>query len=184
MALHQRQVIGAKVRDLLLGKTAAGERVYLNRFLTLRNRELPAVLVYPLSEEVDPASATTAPRELTRRLELAIDGLVAAEEAADTAMNALALEIEQALAADPYLAGESGDLILTDTELAVDTVGDRLVGRVALTFEVTYRTMAPEASLDMDDFLSAGVAQDLGGAVHEDEIAQDEFVVQEDSDES
>lgn len=181
---HQREAIGAKVRELLLGQTAAGLRVYLNRFLTLRNRELPAVLIYPLSETVDPDSARTAPRELTRRLELAIDGLVAAENEADVAMNALALQIETALQADPYLDGVAADSILTATDLAIDTVGDRLVGRVALTFEVTYRTLAIEASEDLDDFGKVHATQNVRGPVEEADAAHDVIVVQELPDES
>lgn len=177
---HQRAVIGAAVRDLLIAAgTDAGERVYLNRFLTVRNHELPAILVYPLSETVDPASGSTAPRELTRYLDLAIDGLVAAERDADARMNALSEQIEAALHADPYLGGEAGDSLLVDSELAVELVSDRQVGRVAMTYSVTYHTEAPAAPTDVDDLETVHATTNLNGELGDDDAAADTVTVQE-----
>ncbi len=184
---HRRDLIGEKVRDLLVAaSTAAGTRVQLNRFTTLRNTQLPAIAVYALSESVDPESATTAPRELTRRLELAIDGVVAAETEPDSRMNDLAAQIEAAMHADPYLDGVAFDSILVDSILDVQTVGDRLVGHLAMSYEVTYHTLAPEppADEDLDDFQTAGVTHKTGGvgqAAADD--AEDLVVVQEEEEE-
>lgn len=176
---HERQVIRAKVRQMLLGRTLAAQRVYLNRFVPLRTSELPAVMVFVLSESIEAGGDATAPRELTRIMQLAIDAVVEVEEGADDAMDALALQIESVMHADPTLGGTAGDSILSDTEIGTEPEGDRLVGRVALTYDVTYRTMAPEGPTDLADFLVADVTHDVGGQVHEDEEAHDEVVVQE-----
>lgn len=180
--MHQRQAICEKVCELLkAADTAAGERVYPNRFLPLRVKDLPAILVYTLSERVDPDSISTAPRELTRLLELAVDAIVAVTDDVDNDLSAIALEIETALHADPYFDSTAGESILTDTDIGVEPDGDRFVGRVALTYEVTYRTLAPEvvADDDMDDFETARVTQSLRGAQAEADRVSDEFVVQE-----
>lgn len=185
--MHQRQVICDKVVDLLVaGATVAGARVYPNRFLPLRTKgakdELPAILVYTLSETSD--DEDTAPRELTRKLELAIDGIVAVESDADAALNALALEIETVMHADPYLDETAGDSLLTDTDLGVEPDGDRLLGRVALTYEVTYRTLAPEptADEDMDDFETVEATYKTDGVDQsDDDDAEDVFTVEEEA---
>lgn len=194
--MHRRTRIRRRVVELLRGATVAGQRVWANRFLPLTNRELPAILVYALDESIDPDSRTTAPRELTRRLSLAVDGIVAAgsEGEIDDALDALSLEIETALHRDPFFGtaasaalnppvddSVAADSILTDVEIGHETVGDRLVGRVAMTWEVEYQSLAPEPPDDdsLDDFLTMGVTYDLGGTQAPDDEAHDEVVVQE-----
>jgi hypothetical protein len=175
---HQRAVIGEKIREILIAaETDAGDRVYLNRFITTRNRELPAILVYPLSETIDPASGSTAPRELTRNLELAIDGLVWGETDADAKMTELGDQIEAALHADPYLAGEAGDSLLVDVDLGVETVGDRPVGRIAMTYAVTYRTAAPAAPEGLDDLETVHATTNVEGALDEGDHALEDAAV-------
>jgi hypothetical protein len=180
---HQRAVIGEKIRDLLIAaNTVAGERVYLNRFLTMRNRELPAILVYPLTESIDPASRSSAPRELRRYLEVAIDGLVGAETDADARMNELGEEIEAALHADPYLDDEAGDSILVDVDMGVEMVGDRQVGRLAMTYAVTYHTEAPVAPTDLDDLETVHATTKVelaSGELADADAAVDDAIVQE-----
>ncbi len=104
--VHQRTVIRHAVVALLLGQTAAATRVYAARQLPVRKGELPAVMVFTNRDPVDPDSADTAPRELRRRLELVIDALVAGVDGAalEDALDAIALQIETAMAADPYLS--------------------------------------------------------------------------------
>lgn len=180
---HQRTVIRDAVVTALLGQTAAGARVYNARHLPLRRRELPAVLVRSGSggESVDADSSTSAPRELIRRYDLEICPVVRADdEDVDATLDALALEIETVMHADPYFGPVAADSILVNTEQAeVELDGDRSVGGLVLTYQFTYQTMAPEAPTDMDDFLRVKATHDLGGEVHEDIDAEDEFVVQE-----
>ena len=176
---HQRTLIRGAVVAQLLGATAAGARVYPTRILPLRRPELPVISVYTLEEAVTAASLATAPRELSRELPVMIEGWVAPGDNVDDAMDALALEIETAMHADPYLADTAAESILDSTVMEVVEDGDRMMGLVVLTYAVTYRTSAPEATADMDDFLRMRSTQDLGGDVHEDIDAEDEFVVQE-----
>lgn len=196
MPLHQRKLIRDRVVQLLRGRTAAGERVWANRFLPLRNQELPAVLVYALDESVDPDSALTAPRTLTRRLSLSVDAIVAAtsEGEIDDALDALGLEIEEVLHRDRFLGtfkertaapavddGIVADSMLTDTDRGHEVVGDRLCGRLAHTFEVTYQTDAPTPLTDdeLDDFRQVDQDYSLDGAQAALDQASDFIVIPE-----
>lgn len=181
---HPRQLIRYAIRAALLAAdTAAEDRIYKTRVLPLRRTQLPAISIYTLEESVAGDSAQTAPRELTRTAPVVIEAWIANQAGIDLddAMDDLALEIETAMHADPYLGDTAGDSILADTVLEVIEQGDRKLGLVSLTYDVTYRTLAPEApSLDeLDDFLSMQATHNLGGDVHEDDQAIDLFAVQE-----
>jgi hypothetical protein len=172
--LHQRQVIREAARDALRGRTAAGARVYETRVVPLRKLELPAVSVYTLEEEVDPASSSTAPRELKRTVDLAIEALVKQGDNVDDAIDAIALEIERAMHADPTLGGAASDSVLASTEIDVLEESDRVVGMARLVYSVTYYTWAPDsADVALPDLSTVGIRHDLGGAVHEDDEARD-----------
>jgi hypothetical protein len=180
---HPRTVIRTAIRDVLLGATSAAARVYKTRVLPLRKVELPAIAVYTLEEPVTADSINTAPRELTRQPAVTIEGWVKDTDGVDLddALDDLALEIETAMHADPYLGGAAGESILSDTVIEVVEIGDRLLGMIALTYDVTYRTLAPDAPADedMDDFVTVEATHDIGGAVHEDEVGVDLFTVEE-----
>lgn len=183
--LHQRHVIRHAVRDVLDGATAAEERVSTTRVLPYRRSELPAISVYTLEEAVDLEETTTsAPRELTRELQLEIAGWVEPGGSVDDSMDALALEIETAMHADPYLGDTVAECLLVGTTMSLLDEGEKLLGLVTLTYAVTYRTLAPEANEELDDFLVADVTTNLANEVHEDNAARDEVVVQELPDES
>jgi hypothetical protein len=175
---HQRKVIRDAIRALLVGQTVADDRVTATRVLPYRRSELPAISIYTLDETVHAESRTTAPRELSRELRLEIAGWVAHGAGMDDAMDALALEIETAMHADPYFGDAAADSILETTTMGVRGEGDSLTGLVTLTYAVTYQSPAPEAPTDLDDFLTAHVTHNLANAVHEDDQAHDHVIVQ------
>jgi hypothetical protein len=165
---HQRQVIRQAVRDLLVAAdTGAADRVYGSRKLPWRNLDLPVLNVLTPDEESDDQG--TAPRELTRKLTLVIEGWVTANEYVDDAMDALAYQVEQAMHADPDLGDAAVDLVLVSTDTQVGIEGDRQMGLVELTYLVTYRTLAPEPENDddMDDFDTAVTDYDENGVARD-----------------
>lgn len=176
---HQRQIIREAVKAQLLGKTAAGARVYETRLLPFRQLELPAIAVYTLEESVDPASKSTAPRELTRTLQLAIEAVVKAATNVDDALDAIALEIEKAMDADPYFGGAAGESILASSQLGVGEEGNQPVGHLLLTYTVTYRTFAPDAAdlPALPDFSKAHAETSLGGVQASADRAVDDVAV-------
>jgi len=171
---HQRQLIREAAKTTLVGKTAAGPRVYETRIVPWRKLELPALAIYTLDESVDPASSTTAPRELERTVDLAIEGAVRQGENIDDSIDELALEIERAMHADPYLGGTASDSILSSTEIEVVEESDRLVGVVRLVYSTRYYTLAPDpADVELDDFKTADIRTSLGGVVEAENQAHD-----------
>jgi len=165
MALHQRHQIRHAAKAALLNQTIAEDRVEATRKVPWRPSELPALAIYTLEETVAPASVETAPRELERRLQLALEGAVRVDAAVDDALDAFAVEIERAIHADDTLGGTASDAVLEGTEvLGPFADGDQLVAVIRLTYGVTYYTYAPEAGDDdLDDFKTADVHYDLKG---------------------
>lgn len=177
LALHQRTVIRRAVRDFLKGKTAAGNMVEATRRDKYRQNELPAIAIYTPADDVDEDSKDTSPRELKRDLTVRIVGRVKDSERVDDVMDALALEIENVMHADPYLGGVAGDSILRGTEVGIDDEGERPIGVITLTYSVTYRTAAPAAP-ELDDFNTADTKYDVG-VPEEEQQAHDVVTVQE-----
>lgn len=178
---HPRKLIRHAVRDLLASAaTVAGEKVYPTRVVPARGRELPLISVYTLEDDVDPDSVSTAPRELTRELPVVIEAWVQPGDNPDDAMDDIAEEIEKAMHADPFLGGKVADSVLSSTQMEVIDDGARLLGLVVLTYTATYRTLAPEAPTDLEDFRRAGTDYNLGGELDPDDDVSDLVTVQED----
>jgi hypothetical protein len=181
---HPRQTIRAAVAAALSGNTAAGTNVVPSRVVPSRLDNLPTIAVYTLDESVDPDSAQTAPRELTRNPTIVVEAWTEAPDAAtniEDAMDDLALEIETALDADILLGGAVGGLglILSDTALEVLEAGRRLIGAVQMTYAATYYTFSPAVPEDgdLDSFITMHGQYNLANEVQEDEQAEDQVTV-------
>ncbi len=169
----ERKAIRTGVRSLLLNQTEADDRVFQSRVLPHRRHELPVITVYTLEEAVEPESANTGPRELTRDLALVIEAWVEPGEGVDDRMDDLAQEIEDVMHADPYLGGLVGESVLESVDMELLEAGDREMGLVTMTYAITYRTMAPRAPEDLDDLESVQIIYNLGNAVHPGDQAED-----------
>jgi phage tail sheath gpL-like len=177
---HPRKSIRQAVAAQLTGKTAAATRVFKARVVPFKQSELPAVAVYTPDEEVE-TTRSTAPRELERVLQLVVEGVTESGSPADVDDTAddLALEIEAAIDADPTLGGTASDVVLARTESDVFSESGKNHGVVRLTFTVYYETYAPMTAPTADDFLTADIRHNLGGAQHPADQANDLVTVQE-----
>lgn len=110
---HQRTRIRNAVVALLTGQTSAGSRVYPSRVVPFRKGELPVLCVYTLDEVAD--DGASAPRELTRALDLILEGWVMPGPNVDVALDDLALQVETAMHADPYLGARYAVSAVDDT---------------------------------------------------------------------
>lgn len=168
---HQRQLIRQAVKAQLLGATAAEDRVYTNRMFPYTRAQLPALAVYTLEEEVEPFN--TAPRELKRTLQLAIEAAVEETEEVDDALDVLALQVEAAMDLDETLGGTASDSLLSSTQMEVIETGSRSAGVIRLEYTVTYYTHVPQVREGLDDFVTADVRHSLANAVHPDDQGHD-----------
>lgn len=176
MPTHPRQQIREAVKAALVAaSTAAGSRVYESRGIPWGMGELPAISVYSLNEQVDEGSRTTAPRELDRTVNVAVDLVVSvpAQGAVDDVLDALALQVENAMHADRTLGGVASDLMLISTEMGTVEGGQRPIAAAQLVYAVQYFTLAPEPSAP-ENLEAASVTHDLGGEVHPDNQARDQ----------
>lgn len=174
---HQRQIIREAFAAQIKGaepafKTAAGPRVFETRMVPWRTQELPAISVYSGDESVD--DQKSAPRELKRTVDMTIEATVIASADLDDALDALALEIERAMHADPTLGGAASDTVLKRTTIGTMVEGNRPLGAVQLVYETTYYTNAPEAEDTLlDDLETVHTRTSIGGLQGAAEQAED-----------
>lgn len=151
-APHERQAIRAAMVALLKGNTDADQRVFQSRQSPVRDHELPAICLYTDSEVTEPASFKTAPRELERVLTVAIDAYIAAPnndaDQLDDALDAMAVQIETALDADPDFDGSVFWSGLAATEFAVALEGKRPIGVLHLEYTCVYHSDLRTAAAD------------------------------------
>lgn len=165
--MHPRKLIRDAVVANLTNRTSAGTNVYTFRPREFRPKnEYPALLVVVTGEQVTDASATTAPRELTREVEIAITARVLHSDSfpVDDAMDAISEEIENVINADRHLGDTASDCILKGTEFSVSdpTENSPITGEVMLSYSATYYTSS--ASGTLDDFLRADVTTKFVGS--------------------
>jgi hypothetical protein len=141
--------------------TDADDRVSTSRLAPQRGRLLPAVAVYILDEVVDAVVGTALQRTAT----LAVDAWAATRlpDELEDQLDTLALQVEGALEADPFLG--LGPVIfrgvrLESTEIGVKLETDQPVGCAHLEFSVVYETQ-PRVPVPADDFLRVTADHEL-----------------------
>lgn len=141
--IHPRQAIRERVRDLLKFKTSAEDRVFTSREVPWRKIDLPGIAIYSLEETSEPAFSNTEPRIFERIVSLAVVGVVMVSEDVDDRIDALALEIESVVNADPALGLSTVvDSYLAATAVEIAEEQGRPVGAVRLTYTVKYQSDA------------------------------------------
>lgn len=140
--MHVRRLIVLAV-VARLGQVAGVTAVKAGRAAPMPVATAPYLLVYARREE---SLSTTLDdddeRRLQRQLVLAVDIVTASATDDDAATDALALEVETAMAADTTLGGLVKDLELRRTDLDARLEGETRTGRARLEYLVEYHTTA------------------------------------------
>jgi len=163
---HQRQQIREAVVALLKAAAiVAPSDVHESRTPPVRRGRLPALNVLSMDESVAEASRSSAPRELERELDLAVEIYVETTTTsdADDLLDTLAERVEQAMATDETFGGKASDSILTSTEIGIDDNGAKPLGCARLTYSVTYFTYS---TATLDDLTTAHVEHGALAADH------------------
>lgn len=140
MTTHVRQQIREAVATLVTGLATTGNRVHQSRLRPQAASGLPCLLVHSNdTEQVDAADADVLQE---RRLPIVVRGIAKGGATLDDTLDAMALEVETALAANPRLSGKAamGRLESVDTEF--DDSTDQPVGEIQLRYLYTYFTQA------------------------------------------
>lgn len=134
---HARTQIRQAVIALLKDNTSAGNNVFEARIYPIDDPKLPALLVYTKLETLGEQSMSR-PRTQQRELRLSIEIYVKARGKVDEDTDALALEIEQLIAADVTLGGLVKDMVLDTTETQFSDDGERPVAVAVMNYAILY----------------------------------------------
>ena len=93
---HLRKQIRDNVVTALTGLSTTGSRVYASRVYPMAAANLPGLCVYAKSEEVE-TTTITRPRTQLRTLTLSVEGFAVATSGLDNTLDAISLEVEEAL---------------------------------------------------------------------------------------
>lgn len=136
---HVRKQIRDRMEAVLSGAVAlATGGVYASRVYPLTQAKLPAVTVYSGSEAS--ALQTMGSKTLARDLSLIVDAYVRVTDTFDDDLDALCVQIEEAVAADYTLNGLAKNTVLTSTEIDFDSEAERPVGVARMTYTIRYVT--------------------------------------------
>lgn len=138
-----------KIRDRvvsILETAEVADTVTKSRVYPLPADTVSAALVYTNNEVVNQEQTTlTYPRRLGRELTLAIEVVSRDSARLDDRLDVLCANVENAIGADPTLAGMVKDCALTDTVVSHSFDGDAPIGSARMQFRVQYRTSELDA---------------------------------------
>lgn len=135
---HVRRSIREAAAMAVTGLATTGAHVFQSRVYSLKDADLPCLLVTSLAEDTVNASIDTM--LLDRALQLRIRGVHKATVDLDDALDQIALEVEQALLGST-LGGKCKPLVLVSTRIDMDDTLDKPAGVIELIFSTNYFTV-------------------------------------------
>jgi len=137
--VHVRHQIRDRIASVVTSAaTLVNQRVYTTRVYPLTAANLPAITVYTGSETS--ALQTMGARTLMRNLDVAVDIYVRATTNTDSDVDAIAVQIEEAVANDFTVNGLAKSVVLTSTDIDFNAEAEQPIGIARLTFSVSYIT--------------------------------------------
>lgn len=137
---HVRKLIRDDIETTLTGLATTGANVYQTRVYPIAEDRLPGLAIYTSSEATDYATITP-PRTQVRTLTVSVDVYAKAVTAYDDTLDAVCVEIEEALYTDRTRGGNAKDTRVTAFDSDFSGDGDQPVARATLTVEVEYVTL-------------------------------------------
>jgi len=143
MMAHVRKQIRDKfVTILTAGVPLVSKRVYATRVYSLTQAKLPAITISSGAESsgLMTIGATMGTKSLNRTLEITVSIYENANASLDSLIDAIAVQIEEAIGADFTLSGIAKQSVLTSTNIEFSGETEQPVGIATLTFSVQYIT--------------------------------------------
>ena len=137
---HVRKLIRDDIETTLTGLATTGANVYQTRVYPIAEDRLPGLAIYTSTEATDYATITP-PRTQVRTLTVSVDVYAKAVTAYDDTLDAICVEIEEALYTDRTRGGNAKDTRVTAFDSDFSGDGDQPVARATLTVEVDYVTL-------------------------------------------
>jgi len=137
---HVRQQIRDDIVTTLTGLTTTGSNVFRSRIFPLEQTNLPALCIYTKSETSE-YDTIGLPRSVNRILDVAVEAYVKGVSNYDNTLDTIAVEMEEAIAADITLGGLAKDAQITAFEADFAGDGEQPVAVGRFTITVEYRTV-------------------------------------------
>ena len=144
MSHVRKQIRDYFASALTSGVPLVSRRVFPTRIFPLDGDKLPCLAVYAVSEVS--GLQTMGRKTLMRDVSVSVEAYIKARNTFDDDVDAIAVQIEQAIAADTTLGGAAKEAILASTEIEFSPEAERPVGVARLTFTVRYVTSIEDAS--------------------------------------
>lgn len=166
--MHPRTLIRKKIVTLLLGNTAAGNKVSTNRVVPLDDKtELPYISVTLKQETIE--EYNSSPKSMLRRPQFEIEVTVKGqdEDAASDRLDALCDQIETILGLndlDENITEWDSLTLVGDVIFDFEQEGELIFGAAVMTYEAKYvrDTIASSAEQDTDDLNTINAKWKIG----------------------
>ena len=136
---HVRQQIRERIVSVLTTNvTLVSNRVYGSRVYSFSEADLPAITVYAGSETS--GLQTVGLKTSQRIVSIQVDAYVRATSDFDDDVDAIAVQIEEAIANDFTVNGLAKTAVLSSTEMNFSGEAEQPIGSARLTFDVRYDT--------------------------------------------
>ena len=134
---HIRNQIRDNIITALTGLTTTGSNVFNHRVYTLGSNKLPALCVYTNSEDSQ-YQTINPPRSVLNTLTVNIEGYVQATSGYDNTIDAICLEVSEALYTDLTRGNLAKDTRIVSMSSELNDDGEQPLCVVVITVEVTY----------------------------------------------
>lgn len=150
------------VAALLLGKTQADSKVFISRSIPVQSEELPCILVYSATENIE--QFNEAPKDYRRRLTLIIECIDAGDndDDLDERVEKLAEIVETLMEVDETLGGLVNRLNLIGTDYQQEPDGESPMGSLILRYSVEFFTDAIRPGECLPDFKRSDIEWQVG----------------------
>lgn len=138
MAHVRKQIRDRMATTISTGVTLVSSRVYTTRVYPLTDANLPAITVYTGSEVS--SRLNMGLNDLNRSLTVDVDIYVRATSTFDDDVDAIAVQVEEAIAGDFTVNGLAKEAVLTGTDIQFSGDAEQPIGIAKLTYSVRYIT--------------------------------------------
>jgi len=135
---HKRAQIKTRIQTVLTGLSTTGSNVFLSRTYPIATTDLPGLLIYANSESIERLEIGIQNRQ-QRTLDLSIEA-VAKGASAESTLDQVTVEVEEAMANDQTLNGLAIDSRITDTQIRQASAESEFF-IATMRYTVLYRTI-------------------------------------------
>ena len=139
MAHVRKQIRDRMATTLTSGVALVSSRIYISRTYPVTSANLPALTVYAGSETSSLVTIGIS-KTLQRTLSVNVDVYARATSNLDDDIDAITVQVEEAIAADFTVNGLAKEALLTSTDIEYSGEAEQQIGIAHMTYDVLYHT--------------------------------------------